>query len=193
LRDDGPLRGDNGPLRDDVDRRRGTEDGGERVGARMADEGENGGGCHRGNRWRVGNPNLRIDASPARRMVERAVRVGGARAPAARPQCAPRDLQRCRRDGQVKGGPQPCARPPDRDHGASMVVGGRRDLVGEISAGGGRGRGGGCRGRGRGGGDCGRGGVGGIGRGCRTWLWTHTLQAYRVVYIYITLYIYTTY
>jgi hypothetical protein len=36
-------------------------------------------------RRRAGNPNLRIDASPARRMAERAIGVGGARALAARP------------------------------------------------------------------------------------------------------------
>jgi hypothetical protein len=64
-------------------------------------------------------------------------------------------------------------------------VGEQRDLAGEISVGGGRDRGGGCRGRWRGGGDCGRGGVGESDAEAEHGaLWTPTLQAYRVVEIW---------
>jgi hypothetical protein len=75
---------------------------------------------------------------------------------------------------------------------ADGAVGGQRDLAGEISAGGGRGWGGGCRGSGRGGGDCGRGTQRAkfsargrrLGEGARrqnTRVWTPTVDAYRVV------------
>ncbi|PVH37068.1 hypothetical protein PAHAL_6G234800 [Panicum hallii] len=51
------------------------------------------------------------------RQPQRAVRVGGAGAPAARPQRAARDLQRRRGDGQVEGGPEPRAGAPVREPG----------------------------------------------------------------------------